>query len=109
MCSSFPSRMVVFSSLTKTITSWCATRATLRMPTPLVQVPERSNFSTYPLPECGLSTFERAFVAEDRVYHVDCLRCTGCYRTIALDDGFFFRDMMLYDDTCFIFNAKENE
>ncbi|EFO89055.1 hypothetical protein GCK72_000062 [Caenorhabditis remanei] len=56
---------------------------------------------------CSLPIIERGLVAFDRLFHIDCFRCAICHKTIPQRRGFYERDLMLYDESCYMMYIKD--
>ncbi|CAL2030278.1 unnamed protein product [Caenorhabditis brenneri] len=56
---------------------------------------------------CSLPVIERGLIAFDRLFHADCFRCAICNKTIPQRKGFYERDLMLYDDVCYMMYIKD--
>ncbi|CAA96598.1 LIM zinc-binding domain-containing protein [Caenorhabditis elegans] len=56
---------------------------------------------------CSLPVIERGLVAFNRLFHIDCFRCAICNKTIPQRKGFYERDMMFYDDVCYMLHIKD--
>uniref|UniRef100_A0A1I7UKI0 LIM zinc-binding domain-containing protein n=2 Tax=Caenorhabditis tropicalis TaxID=1561998 RepID=A0A1I7UKI0_9PELO len=57
---------------------------------------------------CYLPVIERGLVAFDRLFHIDCFRCAICNKTIPQRTGFYERDLMLYDPSCYMLYIKDD-